>query len=61
MARIDPDEIIEGIETLDDMKDYFQQKYEDRIISSKDTKYILKKLNEITNYLTQESGYIYEA
>jgi len=58
MARIDPDEIIEGIQTLDDMKDYFEEHYRDKFISKKDLKYILPRLDEITNYLREESDYI---
>jgi len=58
MTRIDPDEIIEGMQTLDFLANYFLEHYKDKIISKKDLNYILPKLDKITNYLREESDYI---
>ncbi len=59
MARIDPDDIIEGMESIRELEDYFYKKAESGIISKKDWDYIFPRLEELKDYLTDKSGYIY--
>ena len=54
---IDPDEIIEGMQDLDDLKNYFYDHYRLGIIFKKDYDYIFKRLDQITDYLIKESSY----
>ena len=57
MARIDPDEIIEGMQELNELKDYFYNHFSLGLIMQKDYDYIFKRLDEITDYLIDKSGY----
>ena len=57
MACIDPDEIIEGMQSLNELKDYFYDHARLGIISKKDNDFILNRLDEITDYLIDKSGY----
>ena len=55
--KIDPDEIIEGMRLLDELKDYFYDHSRLGIISKKDDDYIYERLDEITDYLIDKSGF----
>ncbi len=57
MARIDPDEIIEGMQELNELKDYFYDHFRLGMIMKKDYDYIFERLDEITDYLIDKSGY----
>ena len=57
MARIDPDEIIEEMQSLNELKDQFYDRFRLGMIMKKDYDYIFKRLDEITDYLINQSGY----
>ena len=57
MSRIDPDEIIEGMQDLNELKDYFYDHFRLGMIMKKDYDYIFERLDEITDYLIDKSGY----
>ena len=56
-TKIDPDEIIEGMQDLEDLKIYFRDHHDYGYITLKDFSYILIKLDEITQYLNKKSGF----
>ena len=58
MGKIDPDEIVEGMQDLDQLKNYFYDHYKLGIIFKKDYDYCFKRLDEITDYLIERSGYV---
>jgi len=55
--NIDPDNIIEGMQDLDNLKDYFYDHARLGMISKKDYDYVDERLDEITDYLIDKSGY----
>ena len=57
MARIDPDEIIEEMQSLNELKDQFYDRFRLGMIMKKDYDYIFKRLDEITDYLIDKSGF----
>jgi len=56
-TSIDPDNIIEGMQDLDDLKNYFYDHYRLGIIFKKDYDYVYERLDEITDYLIDKSGF----
>ena len=56
-GKIDPDEIIEGMQTLEELKAYFRDHHDNGFITLKDFSYCLIKLDEITRYLVKRSDY----
>jgi len=56
-TSIDPDNIIEGMQDLDDLKNYFYDRYRLGIIFKKDYDYVYERLDEITDYLIDKSGF----